>query len=193
MVTELESLAGSFLIAMPSLADPNFWRSVVLLGVHSREEGAFGLVINRALDLALSDVLEDMGESPGQDLMPLVLGGGPVDQSHGFVLFETESGGGRKDEQALGLGAGIALSGSAETLSDLAHGRRDGRFYLLLGYAGWAPGQLEREIEENSWVVAPLEPRILFDVPFEERWTAALRSIGVDPGTLVDTGSSIPS
>jgi len=192
-VTELESLAGSFLIAMPSLADPNFWRSVVLLGVHSREEGAFGLVINRALDLALSDVLEDMGESPGQDLMPLVLGGGPVDQSHGFVLFETESGGGRKDEQALGLGAGIALSGSAETLSDLAHGRRDGRFYLLLGYAGWAPGQLEREIEENSWVVAPLEPRILFDVPFEERWTAALRSIGVDPGTLVDTGSSIPS
>jgi putative transcriptional regulator len=193
VVTELESLAGSFLIAMPSLADPNFWRSVVLLGVHSREEGAFGLVINRALDLALSDVLEDMGESPGQDLMPLVLGGGPVDQSHGFVLFETESGGGRKDEQALGLGAGIALSGSAETLSDLAHGRRDGRFYLLLGYAGWAPGQLEREIEENSWVVAPLEPRILFDVPFEERWTAALRSIGVDPGTLVDTGSSIPS
>ncbi len=192
-MTELESLAGSFLIAMPSLADPNFWRSVVLLGVHSREEGAFGLVINRALDLALSDVLEDMGESPGQDLMPLVLGGGPVDQSHGFVLFETESGGGRKDEQALGLGAGIALSGSAETLSDLAHGRRDGRFYLLLGYAGWAPGQLEREIEENSWVVAPLEPRILFDVPFEERWTAALRSIGVDPGTLVDTGSSIPS
>ncbi len=193
MATELQSLSGSLLIAMPSLADPNFWRSVVLLGVHSQDEGAFGLVINRALDLALSDVLEDMGDSPGQDLMPQVLGGGPVDQSHGFVLFETEGDGGRKDEQALGLGGRVAISGSAETLSDLAHGRRGGRFYLLLGYAGWAPGQLEREIEENSWVVAPLDPRILFDVPFEDRWTAALRSIGVDPGTLVDTGTSIPS
>ena len=193
MAADPSSLAGSLLVAMPNLADPNFWRSVVLLGVYSREEGAFGLVINRALDLDLSDVLDDMGDSPGEDLMPHVLGGGPVDQSHGFVLFETEDDSGRKDEQSLGVGEGIALSGSAQTLSDLAHGRRSGRFYLLLGYAGWAPGQLEREIEENSWVVAPLDPKILFDVPFEDRWTAALRSIGVDPGTLVDTGSSIPS
>lgn len=193
MVTESSSLAGSFLIAMPSLADPNFWRSVVLLGVHSRDEGAFGLVINRALDLTLSDVLDDMGEETEPSSLTQVLGGGPVDQSHGFVLFETGAGDGHGEEQALGLGERIAISGSAQTLSDLAHGRREGRFYLLLGYAGWAPGQLEREIEENSWVVAPLDPAILFDVPFEDRWTAALRTIGVDPGTLVDTGSNIPS
>jgi putative transcriptional regulator len=85
------------------------------------------------------------------------------------------------------------VSGSTETLADLAAGRIESRYYLLLGYSGWYPGQLEREIEENSWLVAPLDTTIVFDVPLEERWNAALRSIGVDPGTLVDMGSSTPS
>ncbi len=190
----LSSLSGSLLVAMPSLADPNFWRSVVLVGVHSQEDGAFGLVINRGLDVTLAEVLKDIGEEPSATSgLPLVLGGGPVDTSHGFVLYEQAPESESEPEPALEIEGDIRVSGSSKTLSDLAHGRRTGRFYLLLGYAGWAPGQLEQEIEDNSWVVAPFHRGIVFDVPLEERWAEALRSIGVEPGTLMDTGSGRPS
>jgi len=185
------ALAGHLLIAMPTLTDPNFWRAVVLLGVHSREEGAFGLVINRGLDIALPDVLRELSEEPEEKDYPAVLGGGPVEPNHGFVLFERNEA--ELDDAAITIDGNVAVSGSTETLSDLVHGRISGRFYLLLGYAGWAPGQLEHEIEDNSWLVAPIDHSLLFDVPLEQRWDAALRSIGVEPGALVDTGSSAPS
>jgi putative transcriptional regulator len=104
-----------------------------------------------------------------------------------------ERGDSELEEGALNIDDRIVVSGSTEVLSDLVRGRIRGRYYLLLGYSGWAPGQLEREIEENSWLVAPLKRSILFDVPLDDRWSAALRSIGVEPGTLVDTGSAAPS
>jgi putative transcriptional regulator len=185
------SLVGHFLIAMPTLIDPNFWRTVVLLGVHSRDDGAFGLVINRPLDVELGDILQELGEERPTGSPPKVLGGGPVEPTHGFVLYER--GASPIDEGSLTITDRIEVSGSTETLSSLVHGRIRGRYYLLLGYSGWAPGQLEREIEENSWLVAPLDSAILFDVPLEERWSEALRSIGVEPGTLVDAGSATPS
>jgi putative transcriptional regulator len=186
------TLAGHLLIAMPGLADPNFWQSVVLLGVHSHEEGAFGLVINRMLEVNLREVLIEIGEEPIDGELPEVLAGGPVQPSHGFVLFERDD---REapNEEDITISDTISVSGSTETLARLARGSIGGRYVLLLGYSGWHPGQLEREIEDNSWVVAPLDSSILFDVPAEERWVAALRSIGVEPGTLVDTGSGEPS
>jgi putative transcriptional regulator len=186
------TLAGHLLIAMPGLADPNFWQSVVLLGVHSHEEGAFGLVINRMLEVNLREVLIEIGEEPIEGELPEVLAGGPVQPSHGFVLFERDDREVR-DEDDITISDTISVSGSTETLARLARGSIGGRYVLLLGYAGWHPGQLEREIEDNSWVVAPLDSSILFDVPAEERWVAALRSIGVEPGTLVDTGATEPS
>jgi len=186
-----QSLAGHLLIAMPNLADPNFWRAVVLLGVHSDDEGAFGLVINRTLDIELHDILEELGEEsvPGQ--LPEVFGGGPVQPSHGFVLYER----GQLDvpDDEIAISDSIVVSGSTETLARLTQAEGDTRYFLLLGYAGWYPGQLEREIEENSWVIAPLDTSIVFDVPVEERWGAALKSIGIEPGTLVDSGSAEPS
>jgi putative transcriptional regulator len=97
------------------------------------------------------------------------------------------------DETALHVDESVTVSGSTETLANLARGDIESRYYLLLGYSGWYPGQLEREIEENSWLVAPLDTSILFDTPLEDRWTAALRTIGVDPGTLVDVGGGDPS
>lgn len=191
-MTELATpLAGKFLIAMPNLADPNFWHSVVLVGVHSRDEGAFGLVVNRPLDIQLTEILDDLGETVGGDAYPQVLAGGPVEPNHGFVLYET--GDSSPEETSLQIDNRVTVSGSTEVLSGLARGSMKGRYYLLLGYSGWYPGQLEREIEDNSWLVAPLETSILFDVPLEDRWNAALRSIGVDPGTLVDLGRSDPS
>jgi len=185
------SFAGNLLIAMPNLADPNFWRSVVLLGVHSHEEGAFGLVVNRPLDVDLREVLAELGQEPGGEALPGVLSGGPVQPSHGFVLYERgEHGAGDED---LTVSESIVISGSVDTLARLANGTTARRYFLVLGYAGWYPGQLEREIEENSWVVAPLDSSILFDVPVEDRWAAALRSIGIEPGALVDAGSIEPS
>ena len=192
MTEKHPTLAGNLLIAMPGLADPNFWQSVVLLGVHSHEEGAFGLVINRMLDIDLREVLIEIGEDPIDGELPEVLAGGPVQPSHGFVLFERDD---REapDEEDITISDTISVSGSTETLTRLVRGSIGGRYFLLLGYSGWHPGQLEREIEDNSWVVAPLNSSILFDVPAEERWVAALRSIGIEPGTLVDTGATEPS
>ena len=184
-------LVGKMLIAMPTLTDPNFWHAVVIVGVHSIEDGAFGLVINRPLDVDLKEILSELGESVSEDHYPQVLAGGPVEPNHGFVLFEGSEK--EPDDAALFVNGGLTVSGSTETLTDLALGRIDSRYYLLLGYSGWYPGQLEQEIEENSWLVAPLDTSIVFDVPIEERWNAALRSIGVEPGTLVDMGSAPPS
>jgi putative transcriptional regulator len=191
MTEDATPLVGKLLIAMPTLADPNFWHAVVLVGVHSTDEGAFGLVINRPLDVELKEILDELGESVEEEQYPEVLAGGPVEPNHGFVLFEGD--GEENDETALRIHSDITVSGSTETLANLAREGVGRRFYLLLGYSGWYPGQLEQEIEDNSWLVAPLSSTIVFDVPLEDRWTAALQSIGVEPGNLVDLGSSEPS
>lgn len=191
MTATAPTLAGRLLIAMPGLADPNFWRSVVLLGVHSDEDGAFGLVINRVLDVNLREILAELGEDIVESELPEVYSGGPVEPSHGFVLFERGEHEVASDDIA--VADSLVVSGSTETLARLTQGSHDSRYFLLLGYSGWHPGQLELEIEHNSWVVAPLDTSIIFDVPAEERWAAALRSLGIDPGTLVDSGSSVPS
>jgi len=191
MIAPAPTLAGKLLIAMPGLADPNFWQSVVLLGVHSDEDGAFGLVINRMLDVDLREILADLGEEAVDGELPDVFAGGPVEPSHGFVLFERDEHGVADDD--ITISDSLVVSGNTETLARLTHGSQPGRYFLLLGYSGWHPGQLEREIEDNSWVVAPLDTSIIFDVPAEGRWAAALRLLGIEPGTLVDGGSSEPS
>jgi len=187
----MESLVGKLLIAMPSLGDPNFRRSVVLLGAHSFEGGAFGLIVNRPIDVDLSDILDELGLDTPPEKLPPVLAGGPVEPSHGFVLSEPGENPAEKDD--LVLPEGLTVSGSADTLAAFVAGKNSGRFSLILGYSGWYPGQLEVEIEENSWLVAPVTTPIIFDVPCDDRWVAALKSIGVDPGTLVDLGSSTPT
>ena len=185
------SLTGQLLIAMPALGDPNFQRTVVLLGAHSLEDGAFGLVINRPLEVDLSEILDELGLDEVDRGLPPVLGGGPVEPGHGFVLFEPGDGVGSEDD--LHLPEGLSVSGSSEILGELATGRLPGRFSLILGYSGWYPGQLEAEIEENSWLMAPLTTSIVFDIPHDRRWNAALDSIGVDPGTIVDLGPATPA
>ena len=173
---------------MPSLGDPNFQRTVVLLAAHSLDEGAFGLVINRPLEVELYEILAELGLELPEGELPPVLSGGPVEPGHGFVLFEP--GDRPAHDEDLVLPDGLSVSGSTETLADLATGVRSGKYSLILGYSGWFPGQLETEIEENSWLIAPLEASIVFDLPYEDRWVAALDSIGVDPGTIVDSGSA---
>jgi len=191
MIETSTPLAGKLLIAMPNLLDPNFWRSVVLLGVHNEEEGAFGLVITRPLDVSMAEVLQEIGEEATGESYPPVLSGGPVEPTNGFVLFDNPEAVG--DSEVLHVAPGVAVSGSTQTLIRLGRGLPGVRYNLVLGYSGWAPGQLEREIEENSWLVAPATHELVFELPFEQRWTASLHSIDVDPGALVDTGFAPPS
>jgi len=181
---------GQLLIAMPSLADPNFWRTVVLVGSHSAESGAFGLVVNRPSSLDLESVLDQLGVDEPAVNTPQVLSGGPVQSEQGFVLVSGALPTSDRSDLAADL---FTISGRTEVLEELALGRLACPFYLCLGYAGWFPGQLEQEIEDNSWLLAPASAELLFEVPLEQRWHQALASIGVDPGALVDLGSGPPS
>lgn len=183
-------IQGQLLIAMPNLIDPNFWRTVVLVGSHSSDQGAFGLVVNRPSEIVLATVLPQLGVKEPPSHSPPVLAGGPVQPEQGFVLVQ----GGLPSPSDHDINTPVfTISGRSEMLEALAMGRFDRRFHLCLGYAGWSPGQLEAEIEQNSWLLAPANDDLVFSIPFEDRWQAALASIGVDPGTLVDLGSAEPS
>jgi putative transcriptional regulator len=148
-----QSLAGHLLIAMPNLADPNFWQSVVLLGVHSDDEGAFGLVINRTLDIDLHEILEELGEEavPGQ--LPEVFGGGPVQPSHGFVLYER--GQHLVPDDEIAVSDSIVVSGSTETLARLTRAAGDTRYFSWNGRSRRIPGWSPRSTRRSSLTSRP--------------------------------------
>lgn len=178
---EIVSFANHFLIAMPTLRDPNFARTVTLICEHSGE-GAMGIVINRSTDLRLGDVLQQM-EIDGSDShnreMPVYVGG-PVQNNRGFVVHEPLG----SWESTLAVTPNLGVSTSRDILVALASNTGPQRFLLALGYAGWAAGQLEREIAENTWLSGPADHQILFDTPVESRWMAAAQHLGVDLTTL---------
>lgn len=178
---DTDSLANHFLIAMPSLADENFARSVTLICEHS-EEGAMGIVINRPTDLRLGDILEQLGIEPVKAInaAPSVYLGGPVQNNRGFVLHEPVG----SWESTLQVTDTLGVSTSRDILEAIAQNRGPEKFLVALGYAGWGAGQLEREISENSWLSGPASREILFDLPVEQRWKAAAQLVGVDLTTL---------
>jgi putative transcriptional regulator len=174
-------LTNHLLIAMPALADPNFNRTVTLICEHT-DQGALGIVINRPLDVRLSEIfaqltLERFDEKASQQP---VLQGGPVQQERGFVLHDDT----RPWDSTLRISDSIAVTTSRDILVAIARGEGPRNALVALGYAGWAPGQLEREIAENAWLSVTATPEILFGTPFEERWEAAARLIGIDFGRL---------
>ena len=175
------SLANHFLIAMPKLADPNFSRTVTLICEHSAE-GAMGIVINRATDLRLGDIFAQLDIDPAHAAhsnMPIHFGG-PVQNNRGFVLHEPLG----KWESTLSVTSNLGVSTSRDILSAIAQNKGPTSCLVALGYAGWAAGQLEREITENSWLSVPADRSILFETPVESRWNAAARMVGVDLSTL---------
>lgn len=178
---EIASFANHFLIAMPTLRDPNFARTVTLICEHS-SEGAMGIVINRSTDLRLGDVLQQMeidGSGSHNREMPVYVGG-PVQNNRGFVVHEPLG----SWESTLAVTPNLGVSTSRDILVALAANTGPQRFLLALGYAGWAAGQLEREIAENTWLSGPADHQILFDTPVEARWMAAAQHLGVDLTTL---------
>lgn len=170
-------LSNHFLIAMPGLGDPNFHHSVTYICRHDAE-GALGIVINRPLDLTLDDVFAQMSLQASNAVLgtPSVLAGGPVQRECGFVIHER----GEEYESSLIISDTVSLTTSRDVLVAMAAGQGPARTLVALGYAGWDAAQLDREIADNAWLSVPCEEDILFDTPFEQRWTAAARLLGVD-------------
>jgi len=176
-------IAPGFLIAVPQLQDPNFKQSVVLL-LQQSDEGALGVVVNRETSLFLKDLCRDHDISYAGDPDKRVRQGGPVQPEQGLVVF----GGEHEDPEARPVAEGLLVSASTGTLSRLCN-LREGRFHCYSGYAGWAPGQLEREIAEGSWIVTPVDAKVILDLAPGEMWVQALMDNGIDPAAIVP-GSS---
>ncbi|AGA32017.1 UPF0301 protein YqgE [Thioalkalivibrio nitratireducens DSM 14787] len=171
-----EGLRDHFLIAMPSLQDGYFAHTVTYLCEHN-DEGAMGLVINQPIDLSLHQLLRQVDLEPvaGAPEQP-VFRGGPVHPEHGFVLHSSE----QSWTGSRTLGSGLTLTTSRDVLEAMALGKGPAQALVALGYAGWGPGQLEGELAENAWLVAPVSPAIVFSLAPGDRWAAAARSIGID-------------
>jgi|SRR5690554_4991538 len=173
----MTSLQNNFLIAMPSLKDPFFERSVTYICEHN-DEGAMGLVINQPIDLNLASLLEQIDievASSQLDDTP-VFAGGPVGTDRGFVLHTPQEGW----RSSLQLSDKVMITTSKDILSALGTERAPRQFFLALGFAGWDAGQLEEELAENSWLTIPADSDILFEVPIKDRWEKATAQLGID-------------
>lgn len=177
------SIAPSLLVAMPDLGDPNFRRTVILL-VHNDADGTIGLVLNRSTDLSASDLCETLDVEWHGDPEWTVSWGGPVQPNTGWVVAGDEALGGLLE--ATCFAEGLWFAGSLDALRCVAS-RPPAQLRLFLGYAGWGPGQLERELAAGAWVLAPLDVRELFETSEEDPWTRAWRLLGIDPATIVST------
>jgi len=177
------SLRNHFLIAMPSLNDSSFAHTVTYICEHS-DKGAMGVVINSATPMQLREVFEQMGlEDDAKVGDQIVMAGGPVQQERGFVLHPA----GTHWQSTLAVSPEVSLTASRDIIIALAAGRGPSQYLITLGYAGWDEGQLEAEIAANSWLTVPADKDIIFNIPFEQRWTAAARSLGVDVNLITGT------
>lgn len=172
------SFTNQLLVAMPSLADPNFAQSVTLICEHSIDRGALGIVVNKPLPMKLADVLSQMKLEPLNERIGerAVLRGGPVHTDRGFVLHRP-GGDWDSSHQVSGL---IQVTTSRDVLAAMANGEGPDDAFIALGYAGWESGQLEREMLDNAWLSIPADENIVFDLPYEDRWPAVWRLLGVD-------------
>ena len=176
------ALTGKLLIAMPGMGDPRFEHSVVFLSAHSAD-GAMGLIVNKpARGVSLSDVLHQLSQDSGPpETLLKVHYGGPVETGRGFVLHTDDY---RSAMQTLEVPGGFALTATLDVLEDTLRGQGPASAMLMLGYAGWGPGQLEGEIAQNGWLTADPTHEVVFDLPDSEKWAAALQLLGIDPLVL---------
>ena len=174
-------LTNHFLIAMPALADPNFFHTVTYICEHN-EKGAMGIVINRPMEVSLGDILGQLDIEPSQstDTDLPIYEGGPVQMEHGFVIHSPIG----AWDSTLEVTPDIAISTSRDILTAIAHNEGPERYLIALGYAGWGAGQLEQEMADNAWLSGPADESILFDMDIEARWSAAAALLGVDVNLL---------
>lgn len=178
----LDSLAPGFLVAVPQLLDPNFKQSVVLL-IEQSDQGSMGVVINSESPLLLSDLCKNHDIEYQGDPGKRVRVGGPINPEQGFVLYEPIE----HDTDGRPILESLRVSASTLTLSRLAS-ESGIRYHCYTGYAGWGPGQLEREIDEGSWIIVPADALAVLEGDPEEIWRQALVDNGIDPAAIVPAG-----
>jgi len=174
----MKSLTGQLLVAMPQMMDPRFARSVVYVCAHSGDEGAMGLVINKLLpSVTMDELLSHLKVEPGRlDRSRPVHFGGPVEPGRGFVLHSADY----REDATLIVGEEFAMTATLDILRAIGKGEGPRRNLLALGYAGWAPGQLDAEMQANGWLSVPADADLVFDDDFDAKWQRALAKIGVD-------------
>ncbi|MEL6767285.1 MAG: YqgE/AlgH family protein [Pseudomonadota bacterium] len=181
-------LAGQILIAMPTMPDPRFKRSLVYLCSHSGD-GAMGLMINREADgVCMADLFgklsiplpEEIGAEP-------IRVGGPVETGRGFVLHSDDY---HADDASLRIEDGVSMTATLEVLHAIASGEGPKARFVALGYAGWGPGQLEMELRQNGWLACPADPDLLFGDAQDAKWERALAKLGISAALLAAGGSA---
>ncbi|TMJ42685.1 MAG: YqgE/AlgH family protein [Alphaproteobacteria bacterium] len=182
-------LDGQMLIAMPGMSDPRFDRSVIFMCAHS-DNGAMGIIVNkRAPMISFSELLERLDIMPQESRIKLpddvqsmlVQFGGPVEPGRGFVLHTSDY---FSADTSLPIDERVALTATLDILRAIAGGQGPRRSLLALGYAGWAPGQLEDEIQRNGWLSCAADEDLLFGNDLDGKYVSALHKIGVDPAML---------
>lgn len=183
-MTTTSNFKGHFLMAMPALMDPNFKQSVTCISEHT-QEGAVGIVINRIHPMLTAKIIFDeldMQYSKEAGGIPIHVGG-PVHQNELFVLH----GAPLEWAGSLKINDDLAMSNSRQILEAIAAGKGPKDYLVALGCAGWGPGQLEWEIGQNAWLTSPCQKDLIFRLPVEERWEAAIQRLGIDLDLLSDT------
>ena len=177
-MTELKSLQNHFLVAMPSLEDSYFSRSLTYICEHN-DEGAMGLVINQPSTMTLKQLLEQTDKDlvvSEEKSDQIILAGGPINQERGFVLHSAQEGW----ASSLSLSPNIMITTSKDILTAIGSNKGPRSSLIALGYAGWTAGQLEHEMQENAWLTIEADEDILFNTPIHKKWQAAVNKLGVD-------------
>jgi len=178
----MNTLAGQLLVAMPQMTDPRFARSVVYLCAHSEEDGTMGLVVNKTIDsLTMEHLFSQLNLDPRPDGRDRpVHFGGPVEPGRGFVLHTPDY----REEATLEVGDEFCVTATLDILRAIGRGKGPSRNLLALGYAGWAPGQLDAEIHANGWLSVPADTELVFDPELGGKWERALGKLGVSLSML---------
>jgi putative transcriptional regulator len=186
-MSESGYLTNQLLIAMPAMGDPNFAQTVALICDHN-PRGALALILNKPLQMRMGEVFDQLGIAiaAGPLNERAVLRGGPMQTDRGFVVHRA---GGNWDS-TLKVSDSIHVTTSRDILTAIARGEGPMEAFIALGYAGWDGGQLEEEIRANAWLSAPVDTAIVFDLPFESRWHAAARVLGVELSRMSPTGGN---
>jgi len=185
----VDFLEGQLLIAMPTMSDPRFARSLVYICAHS-SDGAMGLVVNKQADfIEFSELLERLNITSGKEGIKIdrddpvrkVHFGGPVETGRGFVLHSSDY---TMGDNTLAIDNKVALTATLDILREIATGKGPRKSFLALGYAGWSPGQLEAEMLQNGWLHCMADEDLLFGRDIETKYDAALAKLGIDPALL---------
>lgn len=176
----MESLQGSFLIATPHMPDPRFHKMVVYLCGHNNDEGAMGLIINHPTTHTLAEIMEGADILVPEGTLPFIYLGGPMEREAGFFLFSNDF----ECANFMQVSKNVRLSSDVEILRAISQGRRPERYLFALGYAGWAPGQLENELADDGWLALPGDEEVIFNTPDDRKWEKAALQLGIDIATF---------